>query len=154
MAEPPDTDQLTHLAAVSHKESRFGYIPFSEEKVRKVIQKALIDRKRNGLMIAQKNEQIIGAAYCSIGELHIGTEVLLTTIHNINVLKTVRSSLLGGRSALGLLKGIETWSEARNAHEILFHVTSGVDLARVHKLVKGRGYILNGQNYAKNIFNK
>jgi hypothetical protein len=36
------------------------------------------------------------------------------------------------------------------AHEVLFHVTSGVDLARSHKLAKRMGFELIGGNYGKN----
>jgi hypothetical protein len=36
------------------------------------------------------------------------------------------------------------------AHEVLFHVTSGVDLARSHKLAKRMGFELIGGSYGKN----
>jgi hypothetical protein len=149
MAVHSDVDEMIALAEASHLESRFGYIPFSETKARKIIDTALSNEKRNGLMLALKDEKLVGAAYCSIGELHIGESVLLTTIHNINVLKNIRSTLSGGQAALGLLKGIETWSKARGAQEILFHITSSVNLARSHKLVKRVGYKFVGGSYVK-----
>jgi hypothetical protein len=117
--------------------------------VRKVATKAPEDEKRHAIMVAQRGDDLVGAASCSVGEFHIGTGVLLTTIHNINVKRKERATLSGGRAALGLFKGIETWSKARGAKEILFHVTSGVDLARIHKLAKRMGYQFVGGSYAK-----
>jgi hypothetical protein len=151
MAEQSDIAQIIPLARAAHDESRFSYIPFSEDKVQKIVLTALEDRSRHGMMLAVKGQVLIGMAYCSVGELHIGTGVLLTTIHNINVQRSIRSSLSGGRAALGLFKGIETWSQARGAQEVLFHVTSGVDLARAHKLVKRVGYEFIGGSYAKTL---
>ncbi|WP_321362569.1 hypothetical protein [uncultured Celeribacter sp.] len=130
-------------------ESRFGYIPFSAEKVRKLVETSAKDEKRHGILLAYKSERLVGIAYCSVGEYHIGTGALLTTIHNLNVAKDIRDRLNGGRVALGLFKGVETWSQARGAKEVLFHVTSGVDLGRAHKLAKRMGYQFIGGSYGK-----
>lgn len=144
-----DIPYLIDLAKEAHSESRFGYIPFSGDKVRKIALGAFKDTKRHAAMLAFKGDVPVGFAYCSVGEYHIGQGVLLTTIHNMNVSRSIRSTLSGGRVALGLFKGIETWSKARGAQEILFHVTSDVDLARSHKLAKRIGYKFIGGSYAK-----
>lgn len=151
MASTEDLRALVDLACEAHEESRFGYIPFSEEKVRKIAAIALIDDKRHGIMVVFRKNELVGAAYCSVGEFHIGTGVLLATIHNINVRRSERSALFGGRAALGLFRGIETWSKARGAKEVLFHITSGIDLARVHKFSNRLGYKFVGGSYAKSI---
>lgn len=119
--------------------------------MRKIATTALKDEKRHGIMVTLRGDDLVGAASCSVGEFHIGTGILLTTIHNINVKRQERARLSGGRAALGLFKGIETWSKARGAKEILFHVTSGVDLARAHKLAKSLGYQFVGGSYAKSV---
>lgn len=144
-----DLPAIVALAREAHEESRFGYIPFSDKKVRKIAMAAFKDQKRHAVMLALKNKIPVGFLYCSVGEYHIGTGVLLTTIHNMNVSRSIRASLSGGRVALGLFKGVETWSKARGAKEILFHVTSDVDLARAHKLAKRIGYKFVGGSYAK-----
>lgn len=102
-------------------------------------------------MLATINDEPVGFTYCSVGEYHIGEGVLLTTIHNMNVTRSVRASLAGGRVALGLFKGVETWSKARGGKEVLFHVTSGVDLARAHKLAKHIGFEFVGGSYVKDL---
>ena len=146
-----DIAPIVELAREAHTESRFGYIPFSAGKVEKIAKTAFKDTRRHAVMLAKQGEKAVGIAYCSVGEYHLGAGVLLTTIHNINVSNAVRSSLSGGKVALGLFRGVETWSRARGAKEILFHVTSDVDLARAHKLAKRTGYKFIGGSYVKNI---
>ncbi|UWP90182.1 hypothetical protein [Aliiroseovarius crassostreae] len=146
-----DIPKIVDLAREAHAESRVGYIPFSAEKVQKIALTAISDDKRHAVMLAEKHGVPVGAAYCSVGEYYIGTDVLLTTIHNINVSRDVRMTLSGGRVAMGLFRGIETWSQARGAQEILFHVTSDIDLARAHKLAKRMGFQFIGGSYAKSI---
>ena len=142
-------DDIVYLAEQSHKESRFSYITFAPDKVRAIAERALADTKRNGALLCWDKDKPVGFVYCSVGEYHIGTGTLVTTIHNLNVLKDVRHSLKGGRVALGLLNGVASWSKARNSAEILFHVTSDVELGRTHKFIKRLGYRFIGGSYAK-----
>ncbi|MCK8485486.1 hypothetical protein MUY21_15700 [Aliiroseovarius sp. S2029] len=150
-SDDADLPHLVDLAKSAHDESRFSYIPFCADKVCKIARKAFDDTSRHAVMLAIKHDAPVGFAYCSIGEYHIGQDVLITTIHNMNVSRSLRRSLSGGRVALGLFKGVETWSAARGSREVLFHVTSGVDLARSHKLAKHIGYKFIGGSYAKGI---
>jgi len=57
--------------------------------------------------------------------------------------------LSGGRVALSLLRGVTSWSKARGAKEILFHVTSGVQMKATHSLAKRMGFEVIGGSYAK-----
>ena len=144
-------DDIVFLARRAHEESRFSYIEFAPHKVRAIAERAISDPKRHAAMMAWDGGKPVGFAYGSIGEYHIGTGTLVTTIHNINVLSEVRHSLRGGRVALGLFRGIETWSKARSSKEILFHVTSDVDLSRTHKFIKRLGYRFIGGSYARSL---
>lgn len=142
-------DDIVHLAQQAHEESRFSYITFAPHKVRAIAERAIADPKRHAVMMVWESGKPVGFVYCSVGEYHIGTGTLVTTIHNINVLKEVRHGLRGGRVALGLIRGVETWSKARSSAEILFHVTSDVDLGRTHKFIKRLGYRFIGGSYVK-----
>jgi len=144
-------DDIIFMAKQSHEESRFSYIKFAPDKVRAIAERAISDPARHAVMMAWDQEKPVGFVYCSIGEYHIGVNTLVTTIHNINVLTNVRHSLRGGRVALGLFKGVESWSKARSSQEILFHVTSGVDLSRTHKFIKRLGFRFIGGSYAKTL---
>ncbi len=90
VSDRADIPKIVDLAREAHAESRFGYIPFSADKVRKIAEQAIADEKRHAVMLAEKNDVPVGFAYCSVAEYHIGTDVLLTTIHNINVSRDVR----------------------------------------------------------------
>ncbi|MCF3974142.1 GNAT family N-acetyltransferase [Paracoccus salsus] len=143
-----DIPAFLELAREAHRESRFSYIPFSADKVAKIAGLALKDDKRHGIFIAARGYVPVGFAYCTLGEYHIGTDVLIATIHNINVSREERQRLAGGRAALGLLNRVKSWARARGASEILFHVTSGIKLERTHRLAKRLGYATIGGSYA------
>lgn len=144
-------EDIVYLAGRAHAESRFSYITFAPNKVRSIFEIAISNPKKHAIFLASKNQNPIGFAYCSVGEYHIGVGSLVTTIHNINVIKEVRHSFRGGRVAIGLFRGVESWSRARSSQEILFHVTSGVDLERTHKFIKKIGYKFVGGSYAKRV---
>ena len=142
---------IVSLARQAHEESRFKEIPFCPDKVHRIIKEALEAPDRHGVLLASRGSKLVGFAYCSVGPYHIGSDVLLTAIHSLYVTRPVRTSLSGGKAGLGLLKGVETWSKARGAREVLLHATAGISLGRTHKLAKRTGYIFIGGNYAKEI---
>ena len=144
-----DLPAIVALAKEAHEESHFGDIAFSDSKVRKIALAAFDDSKRHAVILAERAGRPVGFVYCSVGEFYIGSNALLTTIHNLNVSKSIRSNLSGGRAALRLFRGVELWSEARGAKRILFHVTSNVNLAQTHKLAKKVGYRFIGGSYEK-----
>lgn len=149
-----DIEYIPHLIALSreaHEESRFSYIPFSEAKAEKIIRRAFEDDRRYAFLLAVKNDTPVGFAYCSVSEYHIGTGHLLVSIHNINVSKSVRAGLSGGKAALGLFKGVLSWAKVRDAREVLFHVTSGVQLKASHSLAKKMGFEFIGGSYVKTL---
>lgn len=45
------------------------------------------------------------------------------------------------------MQAIHRWAKAQGAQEVTLHVTSGVDLPRVHKMAARMGYELAGGNY-------
>ena len=149
-----DTVPIVSLAREAHAESRFGYIPFSSSKVESIIARIVANPARSACVLAARGDDVVGMLWCSVGEYHIGSDVLLTTIHNLNVGKTLRASLAGGRVTLGLLKRAEAWSRAKGAREMLFHVTSGVETERTERLMRKLGYEGMGGNYSFFILNE
>ena len=144
-------EDIVFLAEQAHAESRFSYITFAPEKVRAIAERAISDPKRHAVMLCWDGPRPVGFVYCSVGEYHIGVGTLVTTIHTLNGLKDFRHSLKGGRVALGLLNGVVSWSRARSSSEVLFHVTSDVELGRTHKFIKRLGYRFIGGSYAKKL---
>lgn len=151
VTDEDDIPALVELAREAHEESRFSYIPFNSRKVVRIAEVSLRDKNKNGVFMAFKKDVAVGFAYASVGEFHIGSGALFATIHNINVRRSARGRLSGGRIALGLFSGLESWAKSRGAHEVLAHVTSGVSLAQSHSLMKRLGYKFIGGSYAKAI---
>ncbi|MFV1528507.1 MULTISPECIES: GNAT family N-acetyltransferase [unclassified Phaeobacter] len=144
-----DIPAIARIAQEAHEESRYRDIPFSEDKVRKLVQRALVDGAPQIVLLALKGEVPVGLAACTVGEFHIGTDVRIASINTIAVSRRVRSSLGGGRIALALIQGLHRWAKAQNAREVSLHITSGVDLPRAHKLAVRLGYELTGGSYAR-----
>ena len=146
-----DPADVVFLARRFHEESRFNYIPFAPEKVEGIVERVLRNPKQEAILMCWDGERALGAVYCSAGEYHIGRGAIVTTFHSIFVLPEIRGTLLSGRVALRLMKGVESWSKARSAQEILFHATADIEVAKVHKLIKRVGYRFIGGSYAKSI---
>lgn len=144
-----DFPLIQELTKEAHRMSFFKGVPFDEDKVYSIVEKSISNRATNGIMLAGNTLGLKGAAFCSVGEYIIGSGVLLTTIHGIYVVNEARNSLLSGRVALGLLKGVETWSAARSSIGIWMHATSGIDNERADKLAHRSGYFPAGQTFFK-----
>lgn len=146
-----DIPALVMLAREAHEESRFSSIPFDSVKVADITRKVIKDDKRHCIFIAEKDRRAIAFAYCTAGEYHIGNRDIIVTINNINVSRKFRQNLNGGKAAMGIFTGIRSWAKAREAREILLHVTSGVKLASTHKMAKKLGFTLIGASYSKTL---
>lgn len=142
-------EDVVFLASEFHEESRFGYIPFAPEKVEAIALGVLKDPAHQAIMLCWEHGEAVGALHCSAGEYNIGKGVIVSTFHSLFVLPRIRRTLLSGRVTLGLMRGVEKWSQARGAKEVLFHATSGIDLERTHRFVKRLGYNFIGGSYAK-----
>ena len=129
-------------------ESRFAKAEYSRDKFLKIAKKAAADSARHGFLVAYQNESPVGFVYCGIGEPLIGTGLLVTNVHVLFVSKPVRSSLLGGKVANGLLNGILHWNKARNGEEVLIHLTSGIRPQDTHRFLKRRRFYVVGGSYA------
>lgn len=149
LTELDDILSLELLARDIIAESRFSYFSFSEEKFRRLALDISKNPNSQGLLVAYIRGKPFGLIYCSAGELALGYGHIITTVTMFFVDKSIRHTLLGGKSAHGLLAGLESWSKARNAREVLFHANFGSVSERVHKFLKRRGFETVGGTYAK-----
>lgn len=148
VTDKSDIPALVELAREAHEESRFSYIPFSEEKVVKIAQVVLKQSQLNCVFLAEKNGVVVGFSYCSLGEYHIGKGVIVATLQSLCVLHSVRAGLNGGKVALGLIARNINWSRQRGAAELLVHVTSGVNISETHRFLSRIKYDIIGGSYA------
>ena len=140
---------VVYLAREFHEESRFGNIPFAPEKVKAISQIILQDPSHQAVTVCRERGEAVGAMHGSAGEYNIGKGVIVSTFHSLFVLPRIRKTLLSGRVTLGLMRGVEKWSRARGAKEILFHATSDIDLERTHTFIQRLGHRFIGGSYVR-----
>ena len=61
--------------------------------------------------------------------------------------QSARSDVLGGKVALRLLRGIEVWARKQRANVIMYHVTSGKNVANIDRFFRKIGMTIFGRNY-------
>ena len=61
--------------------------------------------------------------------------------------QSARSDVLGGKVALRLLRGIEVWARKQRANVILYHVTSGKNVANIDRFFRKIRMTIFGSNY-------
>jgi len=61
--------------------------------------------------------------------------------------QSARSDELGGKVALRLVRGIEVWARKQRANVILYHVTSGKNVANIDRFFRKIGMTILGRNY-------
>lgn len=143
-----DFDRLRPLSLELHGQTRYSDIPYSFEKRDALFNKAITRPGQHALFIAEKDSESIGFLFCGAGEYIVGTEDIIATVISFFVPEKYRTSLLGGRAAVGLLKSAVNWSRARSAREIQVHATAGISIQRLDRFLRRSGFSVIGANYA------
>lgn len=149
--DSPNHEALLDLVQAAHEESRFGYIPFSRDKARRVMVQALTEGARHLIAVAEIRGRPEGFVFASVGEYLVGTGALIVTVNAIYTSRNLRGSLLGGRTALGLFRAVARWSKGIGAREILLHATSGIGGARTLRTIDRIGFKLVGGTYVATV---
>lgn len=135
------------LTLAFHEESHFGDIPLSVTKRDSLLDRALTDGDRFAVLIAAYDDRPVGFLYCSINEYVVGEGDLIATILSFFIAREFRSSIIGARAAVRLLKGAIRWSEMRDAREVLIHATAGIDVRRADRFFRKAGFGVLGASY-------
>ncbi|MES0884462.1 hypothetical protein [Roseibium sp. SCP14] len=148
-----------HLAHEAHQDTIFRDIPFSEDKARAIIDRALAQPDRNGLIYAVSGSDIplsedglYGFASVHAGEYFLGTGTLIATVQTLNVSQRLSGTLLGGNVALRLVQAVRHWAKTRNCEHLLVHVTNGVDVEEADRFFRRCGMKTIGGNYSTGNF--
>lgn len=142
---PADIDDVLALARVNVAESRFGWLPFDEAKVRANLKRmaeapqsyncALIARKQDGKLVGYMAGQIEEYFFC---RERVATSVFLFVDPNER----------GGFAAVKLILAFRKWAQNRGAAEIYIGVAGGVTMERTGRFLKRLGLTLTGGNYS------
>lgn len=130
-----------------HDESRFAHIPFSARKFSRMYIKAISQLERTIVLYAWYKGRAIGVIHSTIGEYYLGDGGRFATILGIYVSRDVRSSVLGGRVAIRLLRSASEWAKNQGAEEITLYATSGLRARSVDGTLRRLGFLTLGGSY-------
>ena len=136
--------------SLNPRSARRGYfrdIAFSETKFNGFFSNTLNDPKTYLGLKIERDGRVLGCSYCMIGGYFIGEDARIVTVNTICVDEPIRASVLGGKVALKLVRGIEAWARNRDADAVLFHVTSGKSLNGIDRFFRKLGMTTLGGNY-------
>jgi len=108
-------DKFLPMTRRHHKEG-YPYLDYSEEKVNWVIDRILkdLDRDTYNIFLCFKDQELIGYAYCVLGEYSFNTQ-RYANLELIYVVPEYR----GSRAFLKLLKAFEEWARLRGCIEFM-----------------------------------
>ena len=129
-----EIDELVVLARLLHQESIMSYLPFSEEKVRRLAIDYISEPERHCVLAAEDNGKVIGIFVGQIIDYFFNDERLA-----ISTFFYVRPEKRGFIS-LRLVRKFEEWARAHGAREIEFDMSSGVNADRSATLMERLGY--------------
>jgi GNAT superfamily N-acetyltransferase len=147
LAELRDKGAVRGLACQSHAASAFSNLPFSDEKFSRIFARGLDEAGAAIPLVAEHAGRVVGFLYATLGEYFVA-EGRVISVHAIAVDQSTRGSLLGGRIALRLVKGVAQWGREQRASHVLFHVTSGIAPGRADAFFRKLGMTTLGGNYA------
>lgn len=147
-ASSRDEIQLVREAAHEfHAESRYGHIPFSEEKFVRACVRALRDPSSNLSVYVRYGDETVGLLHAGVGDYYLGQGGRMATIYAMYVPKKFRGTFLGGKVGLKLIRMASDWAKAQGAEELHIHATSGIDPERTDKLLTRLGFKTYGGSY-------
>lgn len=142
-----DRNDVCRLTKDIHEEGIFREIEFSENKFNGFFSNTLNNPQNYLGLKVERDGRVLGCSYCMIGGYFIGDGARIVTVNTICVDKPIRASVLGGKVALKLVRGIEAWARNRDADAVLFHVTSGKGLNGIDRFFRKIGMTTLGGNY-------
>lgn len=144
-----DRHPSCRLAKLAHEESLFSDIAFSEDKYFQAFENTLKEPTKYLGIKVMLGDQMLGYCYALLGDYYIGEGAKVVTVISVFTDPSVRGKMLGGRVALRLIRGVETWAKGMGAAHVLYHVTSGVNPAGSDRLFRKLGFTTLGGNYSK-----
>jgi len=147
-AEETDRAAVRELARVNHAESAFGRLPFSDQRFDAMFDACMGSPERSILLKASVEGKVVGFLYCNLGPYFIAEGGLIASVMAVYVSKECRSSLMGGKVAVRLVRGIGKLAKAMGADALLFYVTSEIDAAKSDRFFRKMGLSTLGGNYA------
>ena len=137
------TEDLAARVAMARRvyEERDDGLPYDEDMVRGALERRL-KRPDGCLLQADLDGRVIGGVVGSIGP-HYHSPALAALLESFYVLPEHRGSI----AFVKLLHAFRRWARTNGAVRMYVCVTSGVEIARTHRLLKRLGFEPTGGNY-------
>lgn len=119
----------------------FRDLPLDETRMLNAGQAALA-KGNPGLLVAERDGEIIGMAVVVLGE-HFFSAALAATTQLLYVHPKAR----GGFAAVKLLRGMRKWAAANRAATLYVSVTSGIHADKADRMLRKMGFRQTGGNY-------
>jgi len=119
-----DRDKILQFFRAAHNESIVKNIPFSDRKFVKLFQEIIRNPEHHLGLKAQPDDQILCVLHCSLGEYFVRDDARVASVTMLNIDKNVRSTVLGGRAALRLVRQLEKWVQIQicRLYPVLCHL--------------------------------
>jgi len=146
--------QIEEMAAIKdiahefHAESRYGHLPFSEEKFARFCSSALARPEDTVALYVQYDGKAVGVLTAGAGDYYLTDGGRMATVYVMYVSASIRETLLGGKIGMRLIRIVSEWARSQRAEELHIHSTSGIDPERTDKLLRRLGFKAFGGNYA------
>ena len=137
-----DISRVIEMAVRAFDESSYNGLSYDRNKCLEIGRKALSANSRYAVLLAERENALLGFLVGVIGE-HFFSRSLGATVMTWYVAPEHRGSI----AAIKLLHAFRNWAKARGAVHLGVHVTSGVHMARSHRLLRRLGFSATGGNY-------
>lgn len=135
-----DMMKLEVLARQHASEGHFETYEFDPLAFREAAVKAEESPSTQGVLAAFQGERPIGVVYVTMNQFLVLKGASICTCQWFFIDKNIRTSLIAGKVAVGLITGLRTWAQNRQAEEIFFYVLGNQSqAASAHTFLKKCG---------------
>lgn len=144
---PEEILLIRDIVIEAHNEGRYSQITFSEKKFIRAFTRAISSPADTLSLYVRHKERTVAIINVGVGDYYLGEGGRIATIYAFYVSSKIRSTLLGGRIAVRLLRIASEWARDHGAFELHIHSTSGLTPRRTDRFLRKLGFDTFGGNY-------
>lgn len=141
-----DVDWLVELGAQMHAESAYGFLPYDQEKVRRMITSYIDDPSTYCVLAAEHEQSIVGMLCGYLIDYFFCEEIVAS-----DVAIYVDSGFRGSSAAPRLIRAFREWAVARGAREVCLGVSTGFEVERTGAFYERLGFTRVGGIYKQRL---
>ncbi|MFT6659893.1 hypothetical protein [Maritalea sp.] len=142
-----EISKIKDISLEFHAESRYAHLEFSEEKFIRNYTRAIKSPADTLSVYAQFKGKTVGLLHAGAGDYYLGVGGRMVTVYGVYVSGKIRSTMLGGKVGIRLIRTVVDWAKSQEAHEVHIHSTAGIEPERTDRLLTRMGFRTYGGNY-------